>query len=151
MTIERILFATDFAQHTDRAEETTLELAQALKAALIVLHVIEAIDPSEDEDPMDDFYRGLREQAEVRLTAIIDKCTAAGVRAEKRVTVGKRWLEIVEIADRERCNLIVLGGHAIDPSRAQIGVTSHKVFFACRVPLLTVRDAPAEPTTPSQT
>jgi len=146
MMIERILFATDFASHTDQAERTTIELARALTAELIVMHIIEAIDPAEDEDPLDDFYRDLKDQAETRLAAIRQKCEAVGVKAQTRVTVGRRWREIIELAEREQCSLVVLGGHAVDPARAQIGVTSHKVFFACRVPLLTVREAgPAAP------
>ena len=64
------------------------------------------------------------------------------IECELRIEMDKRWQAVVQTADAEDVDLIVLGGHAIhEDGKVYLGTTSHKVFFSTNRPLMVVSQA----------
>ena len=139
---QTILVPTDFGELSCAAEEKALALAQLCGARCVLLHVVEAIDDASEE--IEQFYRGLEERAEARLTKSAGRFEALGVSCETRTRVAKRWAGILETAEESGADLIVLGSRPlVQGGKPTLGTTSHHVFFAASCPLLIVRPAPA--------
>jgi nucleotide-binding universal stress UspA family protein len=142
--IERILFATDFSPISDRAERYVTEIAASIGAKVLILHAIEPIAGGDAEaDASDAPFRGflanLQEKARERAEGLMKRLTEAGVESQLHVVVDKRWRAVIDAAEAEDVDLIVLGSHAIrEEGKVYVGTTSHKVFFATDRPLLVV-------------
>ncbi|MFN7972615.1 MAG: universal stress protein [Acidobacteriota bacterium] len=139
--ISRILLATDFSPSSRRAERTALDLAKAMGASVVVLHAIEPIDPDGDQAPFQGFYASLGRKAEDLMKEITGRFVGAGARCDGRITVARRWRAILDAAEAEGADLIVLGGRQqFGAGHVDMGTTSHKVFLASAVPLLVARE-----------
>lgn len=137
--IKRILFATDFAGHTAKALSYVLDLAKCTGASVDVFHAIEPVHIEGDDHAFDDFYFDLEKKASTELAAIAESFRRAGVSCSTKVVIERRWQAILERAESERADLIVLGSRsARDRGEGAFGRTSHRVFFASDVPLLIV-------------
>ena len=136
--ISRILFATDFAAVTRKAEDYALAIARAMGASVTMLHVVEPIEGADDE-MLQKFLSDLAEKASVNAGKVATRFREANINADVRVEIGRRWEVIVDTAASEEYDLIVLGSHLIrDGKKVYIGSTTHKVFFAARTALLLV-------------
>lgn len=139
--MKRILVPTDFTAVSDRAMALAAELAASFGAEIVLLHAVEPVDADGDSPEIDGFHESLKAKAAEELRAGRERIEALGVGARATVEVKKRWLSIVELAEREHVDLIVMGAHpVVDTGRVNIGSTSHRVFLAARTPLLIVRD-----------
>lgn len=134
----RILFGTDFTKDAIEAEKEVVDLASAMGASVLALHAIEPIDPGGDQAPFEEFYSSLRAAAEEKLAAVARRMADRRVTCDVKVTIGARWKEIVEQAEEESADLIVLGSRPRSEPLST-GSTSHKVFWTCGVPVLFVR------------
>lgn len=137
--IKKILIGTDFSELSGEAERVARHLAKTEGAECCVLHVIEAIDDDDDET-VKRFYAELREKALPKVDERVERFRADGVVCNGDVMVGKRWQAIVERANDERADLIVLGSRpAVQDGKTNLGTTSQHVFFASTCSLLAVR------------
>ena len=135
--ITRILFATDFSPES-AAARYAVSLAQEYQAQLQLLHVIE--DPKADElvRPAD-----LAKATEQRLRSLIPEEAKLWCVPEYIVEQGKVAETILNVAAREKAELIVLGvrqprgvpGAATHLSTA----TAHQVVSHAICPVLTIR------------
>lgn len=135
--ITRILFATDFSPES-AAARYAVSLAQEYQAQLQLLHVIE--DPKADElvRPAD-----LAKATEQRLRGLIPEEAKLWCVPEYIVEQGKVAETILNVAAREKAELIVLGvrqprgvpGAATHLSTA----TAHQVVSHAICPVLTIR------------
>jgi nucleotide-binding universal stress UspA family protein len=136
----KILVPVDLSDRNALALDKATEIALAGGGELLLLHVIEEL---EDVKPgeLDDFYRDLADRAEATLAVLRQPLEKRGVNVTTRVGRGRRWAEIVEVAERESCDLIVLRTHTLDPANPLhgIGTISHQVALAARCAVLMVR------------
>ena len=150
--IKKILAAIDGSDHAWKALDLATELAKAHGAQLIVLHVVDyepmpealrtyaAVEgmPSEEEAARFRYSRtlgdSLTRDAESRVRA-------AGLAAvEARTAEGKPASVIVETAEAERADMIVMGSRGVSEPRALIlGSTSHKVAHLAPCTCVTVK------------
>lgn len=138
--IRKILLATDLSPASREAVATTRTLARVLGATVVLLHAIEPIDPGDEVGAFADFYASLSRKAQRRLRELARRLAADGIEAQPRIIVDRRWRAIVDVAEQESIDLIVMGSRApIEGERVAVGSTSHKVFLAARTPLLVVR------------
>lgn len=136
----RIVVALGAPPASEAVEAHALFQAKASGAPVVLVHAIEPIDGEPDDPEIQAFYARVREQAEDWLEAARARFAEAGVEASVRVEVGKRWERIVEVADEEGADLLVIGSRpTVEGERLRLGSTSHGVFFAARCPLLVVR------------
>jgi nucleotide-binding universal stress UspA family protein len=130
--VHKILFATDFSEHAERALDYALSLAQEYGAALTLLHVLEDIPPSWDLSAVSaDVVQRLEKPipAEAR-----NWCTI-----KSRLRVGKPYQEIVRYALETEADLAVLGvrgRNLLDV--ALFGSTTHRVIQQAPCPVLAV-------------
>lgn len=135
MTTPRILVATDFSPHGERAVARAKAISKATNAPLTVLHVVDADAPKK-------YAEELREIAECRFakrrTALRSD---AGDRTTWSIAVGRDYKAILEYAEAGNCGLIVLGLHREELVRdLLVGSTVQRVIKGASVPVLVVRD-----------
>ncbi|WP_428268069.1 universal stress protein [Haliangium sp.] len=137
--IERILFASDFSNITERAQEYTLNIARAVGASVTLIHSIEPIEGAIDDDYVAKLLSSRKQGAESQAQSVLKAFKEAGVPCSIRIEVGRRWKTIVEAAGSGEYDLVILGSHKIhEEDKVYLGTTTHKVFFAVDVPLLVV-------------
>ena len=139
---DRILVPTDGSSETERAVEHAAELAVAHGAELHGVYVVNSATFA--GLPMETSWEGvgdvLREEGEAALERVEEIAAAHGVAATSRVLEGSPSRRIVEYAEAEDCDLVVMGTHGrggID--RLLLGSVAEGVVRASSVPVLTVQ------------
>lgn len=143
----RILLATDLTSHGDRALDRALQLAKEWQADLHIVHAVDVEPPSVPAgvNPIDYLQRYPRARDEVLRVMRRDLGTdelGATVHVEEYLAPAPA---IVAVAERERCELIVLG----EPRQRLLGPiiesTVEQVVRKSPVSVLVVRDRPRRP------
>lgn len=134
VNIERVLFATDLA-HGPHALPYAISLAEENEARLIMLHVVQGTVMFDDVVP-DEWS----ENAKKHMREMLPTNVALNYEPEFVVAVGTAAEEIVNVATRERADLIVMGVHTGPPSAAHAPwAIAHQVIGHADCPVLTVR------------
>ena len=125
----------DLSARSDRALDRSLQLAALHKAHLTVLHVV-------DEDLPQEVQRRLADSAETQIETLV--ANADGARAfdiSVCVTAGREHLTIIDAAERDGCDLIILGRHRDESTgRPLRGTTMERVLCQGQTPVLVVTD-----------
>jgi nucleotide-binding universal stress UspA family protein len=151
--LNRILVASDLSPHADYALTRAGRLAQEHRAALTVLNVVERVlgadAPPENLVKLligaaDEMVPALKQQAGQRLR---EKLAAlAPTRAEVAVRVGSAFLEIIQQAREQGCDLITLGAHGGHYLKDWLlGSTAERVVRKGDRPVLVVKRPPRAP------
>ena len=140
---QHILIPVDSTTRNNAATDIAFELAVQNKAAVSILHVVQAID-TDGEVPDEEttaFYDQIRSRAEAEMERMSQRFIEAELRCEVKVRIGDRLREIVEFAVQHRVDLIVMTSHRIDPAHpAESWATlSYKVSVICDCPILLVK------------
>jgi nucleotide-binding universal stress UspA family protein len=114
----KLLVATDLSARSDRAAERAVQLARTHDAALIVLHVVdENLPPAAIEQ--------VASTAEAEVRSFLGRLIPQhDLPSTVRVVVGNHFRQILETADREACDAIVLGRHRNESCEAAFGGTT---------------------------
>jgi nucleotide-binding universal stress UspA family protein len=136
--IRRILLATDLSTASAGATDQALELTRALHADLLVVSVIDSATPmSSGPLPRMDQRRAARELA---AQALVVKGRRVGVSVSFLVWEGEPGPAIVEAAEAEGADLIVVGTHGRNRvERFVLGSVSDHVVRHAPCPVLIVR------------
>jgi nucleotide-binding universal stress UspA family protein len=137
--IGRILLATDLAPASAGAADQALELARDLRASLLVVSVIDGTRSHALEQLPDrmDQRRAAREMA---AQSIVVRGRRAGVNVSFLIWEGDPGPAIVEAADAERVDLVVVGTRGRNRvERAVLGSVSDHVIRHAHCPVLVVR------------
>jgi len=134
-----ILIPLDLSGKAQTVVDAALALGRPSPPRITLLHVIETIQDLEAPE-IEDFYRLLRDRAEVSLAGWAEQLEQAGAEVHKEIVVGKRALEIARLAEELDCDLIILRSHRINPESPMggIGTISHQVavLAGCSVMLM---------------
>jgi nucleotide-binding universal stress UspA family protein len=126
--IRRVLLATDLSPASARATEEALATATRARAQLVVLTVV---DPGGLRLPGGRFVRRVdQERAEVEggVQSIVARARALGLEATYLVWVGDPSESILEAADAEDAQIVVMGSHGRGRvGRLLLGSTSARV------------------------
>ena len=139
-----ILCPIEFAASSARALEYALTLAKGTDARLILLHVIEALggvsEPGElNLLTMQEYRRSLEEDARARLQSAVPDDARVWCTPQERVLWGKAYRVILDIAEEENAEVIVMGVHGRGVlNRRLFGSTTHHVIREARCPVLTL-------------
>ncbi|WP_135824459.1 universal stress protein [Halorussus ruber] len=139
---DRILVPTDGSTETERAVEHAAELAAAHGANLHAVYVVNSATFAglHMETSWEGVSEVLREEGESALDRVEDIAAGHGVAVTTTVLDGSPSKRIVEYAEGEDCDLVVMGTHGrggID--RLLLGSVAEGVVRACSVPVLTVQ------------
>lgn len=148
MNTRKILCPTDFSHHTDAALEYASTLAAESGATLYIVHVDEYRDSSaalgeaslSRATPWE-----MTDRSEVRRQLEQVKPTVPHVNYEHRYLEGGPIHEIVEFAEREHIDLIIIGSHGrTGLSRLLMGSVAEGVVRRAPCPVLIVKHPTAK-------
>ncbi len=134
-SVKRVIYATDFRPHSERAAAYALSLAQENEAVLTLLHIVKdaVVNSPCNAGILRDFF--VR-----RMKALVPSGAEAWCQVEYAVEFGEPAAEILRMAEEHGAELIVLG---IRRSATFAGhlppATAYKVVCQARCPVLTVR------------
>jgi nucleotide-binding universal stress UspA family protein len=141
--IRRMLLATDLSPTTDLATDWAFELARRNEAALLVVSVI---DPRELALPGGGFLARVdqvRERREAVAQRLVERGRTMDVPVTFLVWTGEPGESIVEAAEAEAIDLILVGAHDRGRiGRLLMGSVSEHVARHAPCPVLIVRELP---------
>jgi len=130
--LRRILLATDFSDHAARALGYALSFATEYNAQLTLLHVLEDVGTT----------KALQERTSAALSQL-EKSVPGDIHSsyvvKTLVRIGKPYQEIIQLAQEEESDLIILGvrgRNALD--LALFGSTTHRVIQLGSCPVLAI-------------
>ncbi len=127
--IETVLLATDASLASVAAEDHAVELAARLGARLLVLSVVSGTPT-------------VRSERQLAVESIVQRARAAGADAQGMTWDGVAGESIVDAAEAESADLIVVGTHERGAvGRLFLGSVSAYVVRHARCPVMVVRPA----------
>ena len=144
MQFRHVLAPTDFSEYSKKAVAYALELARKFGAKLTILHVIELppypvegyVTPNLSQTYMDDLER----QATAELAQVIPEAEAVGVGVARLVGVGTPYRTIIDTAEAEQVDLIVMAtAGRTGFSHLIMGSIAERVVRTASCPVLTIR------------
>ena len=146
LTIERILFPTDFSEASERALDAALALAVEFDAELhmlhaVVLHSDDPNDPAHHFPDADEIRLRLEQTAESRMASGIAARPARGVRVSRHQRRGMSVAPVIlEQAEEVDADLIVMSTHGRRGlENVLLGSVTEEVLRLARCPVLTIR------------
>jgi nucleotide-binding universal stress UspA family protein len=150
LPFSRLLCAIDFSESSMAALQFASSLAAASGATLTLLHVLEwpweePPAPRLEELPAEQAaalaaYRRHREEAALKRLEALALTTPSSQPLSVRVRNGKPHVQILDIAQEESSDLIVIGVHGRNPLDMMVfGSTTNQVVRAASCPVLTLR------------
>ncbi len=130
--LRKILFCTDFSEHSDRALEYALSLAMEYNAELTLLNVLEDAPPSKD-------LQSTTAEVVRRLEAPVPKDARDWCTIKSMLRIGRPYQEIIQLALEAQTDLVIMGvrgRNALD--LAVFGSTTHRVIQLGSCPVLAV-------------
>jgi universal stress protein A len=148
MDIRHILAPTDFSDYSKDAIRYALELAQTFGAKLSLLHAVELPPyPIEGFVPSTmgaDLLNDLERQASAELAQVLPHAQEAKIEVTRSVVIGSPFQKIIETAEAEHVDLIVMATHSrTGLSHLIIGSVAERAVRTAPCPVLTIRP-PAE-------
>ena len=144
-----ILIATDGSELASKGVEHGLTLAGSLQARATVLTVSEPISTGFDDalgwsavaTSLPDFQKAREDAARKVLDAVTRQAQVAGVTPQLLHVADRYAAEaIVDTAEREGCDLIVMASHGRRAlGRLLLGSQTSEVLARCGVPVLVIR------------
>jgi universal stress protein A len=148
MDIRHILTPTDFSDYSKKAISDAFELARTFGATLSLLHVLEPSPylgeftlPTMGEELLGDLER----QASAALAQVLPDAQEAKTEVTRAVAIGSPSQKIVETAEAEHVDLIVMATHGrTGLSHLLIGSVAERVVRTAPCPVLTIRPPAAQ-------
>lgn len=137
--LQHVLFATDFAPHTQTAAPYAVSMAQENQATLLLLHVMrDPVSRTREKTPQDSAANVMHQ-----LYELVPQDAKLWSRPQPTIRFGDPAERILEVAEEHDSDLIVLGirGTAshLGVSTPPVRATAHKVVVHAECPVLTVR------------
>jgi universal stress protein A len=148
MEIRQILAPTDFSEYSKQAVACAYELAQTFDAKLLLLHVVEPLDYPIRSYPhlvttMLDYSE---RQAHLDLAQILPETQDVKMEVTRQVVVGPPYRKIVEVAEAEKVDLIVMATHGrTGLGHLVLGSVAERVVRTASCPVLTMRPTSVPP------
>lgn len=143
---DKIMIATDGSKQVEKAIETAIELAKLTGARLYAVYVIPSAGYAPRNFGWEESLREILEaEAKKAVTFVEEAGKASGIEVEPVILDGHPADRIMEFAEQEGMNLIVmgtLGRTGID--RFLLGSISEKVLRHSKVPVMVVKGETAK-------
>jgi nucleotide-binding universal stress UspA family protein len=143
--IKRILHATDFSPASETAFEDAVDLAKQNNAELLLVHVVEPVRyVAGEEFGGPELYVKLEEitdqNAQASMNKLLEKVESLNVKAKGMLLKGIAHEQIVNAAESEKADMIVIGTHGRTGfSKLFMGSVAGRVISTALCPVLTVR------------
>ncbi len=145
-TVSRILVPVDLSDGSREVIDYAMKIARPFKAAVEVVH---AWEPPQYVAPdllvaapgwnSQSLEHVAVETATKELTAQVRQGEAAGVPVSQKIVVGEAASTILDVAEQDQCDLIVMGTHGRRGlPRLLLGSVAQKVVARASCPVLTI-------------
>lgn len=137
-----ILVPTDGSEGTNKAVEHALDIAKKYDATAHVVYVVNtsAYSTLPADSNWESITAALEDEGKQATGEIVDEMQNAGVNAVPSVEEGIPHKTILEYADDNDIDLIIMGTHGKSGlDRLLLGSVTEKVVRASKVPVMTVR------------
>jgi nucleotide-binding universal stress UspA family protein len=145
-TFSKILAPTDFSDDSNLALRYTVELAQKFSAEVIVVDqplapvMVSELNPGLDFGTMNRIAEEQRMLALRELDRTTERVRESGIKSRSLMRVGAPFLEIINAAQSEGADLIVMGTHGrTGLSHVLMGSVAERVVNKAPCPVLTIR------------
>jgi len=148
LPLKKILFPTDFSEPSYEALKAANELALHFSSQLLVLHVIHPF-PIVPAEPAPTFnvsqvLQEMETSATQALQTLVEEKVKGSIKTSTFTIHGNPADEIVQLADEERVDVIVIATHGLTGWRRLVfGSVAERVVRQARCPVLTIC-APSE-------
>ncbi|MFP8951427.1 universal stress protein [Natrialbaceae archaeon A-arb3/5] len=136
---ETILFPTDGSEHASAVADHAIDIAETRDATL---HALSVVDDRAflvlDDDRVADVREDLQENAHEATDEAATRATEHGLDIETAVDTGNPAECIVDYADANDVDLIVMGTSGDEYENNVVGSVSQRVVRTASVPVLTV-------------
>lgn len=141
-----VLFPTDGSEQTEAALETALDVAETYGATLHALYVVNTAGiVTADPDSRRRIVETFEERADDTVESVSDAADEAGVECVTAVRRGAPADEILDYANDEGVDLIVMGTHGRSGlGRFLLGSVAERVVRHSSTPVTLVRDGEVE-------
>lgn len=140
MKVTRILLPVDGSKHSDAAAEMAIDLAIDNNASVVLLHVRKPVPTGLGQPNADELLAYLTKGAEAVMDHYLAKLEAAKVDFVDLVIGGEVGEVVSNVADVEKCDLIVMGSKGkSDLEGLILGSSTHKVLHTTSMPVLVVK------------
>ena len=137
---EKILVPTDGTKAGAQGENHGIDMAAALGASIVALHVIEEGGNPWLSQSMDDQMDEARAYAQDILNDFAERAEAEGVEVETEIEVGPDvYEEINEVAEEEGVDAIVMGRGYRGSMGSFLGSTAERVIRTSEVPVTVIQ------------
>lgn len=152
--IERIVCPVDFSDPSDAALTVAVELAEHFSAEIVLVHVINEIDPTPTPSytltpqmmqQIPEMMNHMQENAHRAMQVLIDAHVAGRVPARDEVAIGSPADGIVRVAEQIDADMIVIATHGRSGFKGLLfGSVAEKVVRTADCPVLTMKFKPAD-------
>jgi nucleotide-binding universal stress UspA family protein len=141
--VQKILFPIDFASHFESLVPWVATFANRFDATVYVLFVTQDLSNFATFVPhgnIQQFQQQAVESARKRMAAAVQELAKSFPKLETRVESGAPAEKILELATKEKINLIIMGAHGRKGlERAIFGSVADKVVAGAPCPVMTIR------------
>lgn len=136
-----ILVPLEFTTKNLTALDIAFEMAAHNRSKITLLHVVQKLADSEDDEEIGKFYSRLEQRATDELDQSAERFRNAGLSIDCETRLGDRAAEIVTCGEEQNCDLIIMSSHPVDPEKvvASLWTVSYQVSILCRCPILLVK------------
>jgi nucleotide-binding universal stress UspA family protein len=144
VAFKEIVMPTDFSEHSLRAVDYGVEIAERFSSHLTLIYVIEpllqAADLTWTTVDFEELNKAHKQTAEKQLAQIVEERVSEETPCDTTILFGKPFVEILKFAKEENADLIVMATHGRGAiSHLLMGSTAEKVVRKASCPVLTVK------------
>ena len=146
--IKKIMVACDFSEYSKQAMTYAAELAEMLKAELVITHVInqrdiDAVQQATIFSPaisLDEFLNRQKENRSQQIDKLIEAASFTHLPVKKIIKTGVPFHQLIQAIEEEDVDLVVMGPKGrSNLDGILFGTTAEKMTRHCPVPLLSIR------------
>lgn len=138
---KKILLATDGSENAGRAAKEAASLAEELSSHVFLVYII-SNPPSQSRMAKANFdvHSILLEDAKSAIKDTIENLENNNIPYTLRVAIGEPSSEIIEISEKEKVDLIVIGSRGLGTIKGVfLGSVSQKVAHQAKCPVMIVK------------
>jgi len=144
VTFKEIVVPTDFSEHSQRAIDYSVEIADKFSSHLTLIYVVEpllqAADLTWTTVDFGELNKAHKASADNQMKEIVDQRIPKDAVVDTAILFGKPSVEILKYAREENADLIVMATHGRGAlSHILMGSTAERVVRKAPCPVLTVK------------
>jgi nucleotide-binding universal stress UspA family protein len=141
MMLKRVLVPVDGSESAKRALHYAVDLTRlAGGAEILLVHCHRSFPRLLGEPYLQAAINAIQEDAEQIVAPFREILESSGAQFSECILEGAAWEKIVEAAEIEKCDLIVMGSRGCsDLKGLVVGSVTHRVLHATPCPVLVVR------------